>query len=42
MIKCPHCSNPDESLIEWIKRIEGIKTIYLCIVCGREFEIEES
>jgi ribosomal protein L37AE/L43A len=36
-MKCPHCKNSDDSLLEWITR-----DVWLCICCSKMFIAEKS
>ena len=39
-IKCPHCSNSDERLIEWLVSTV-LFDIYTCAVCSKSFQIKK-
>ena len=39
-IKCPHCQNDDDGLMEQISEDKSVP-LYYCIVCGKLFEVTD-
>jgi transposase-like protein len=38
-VKCPHCTNRSETMIEYVGRTANF-FIYLCNVCGKTFGVK--
>jgi transposase-like protein len=39
MLKCPHCQNSDDRLLEFTKFLKGA-WLYTCAVCSKNFPVE--